>query len=346
MPTQTITPDDPLQLVGHVLDGTYRVDAVVGEGGFGIVYRALHLQFDALVAVKCLKIPWTAKPEVREAFLAKFSEEAKLLLQLSKGTLGIVHSIASGALDTPAGIWAPYFVLEWLDGESMESVLGKRRAQGLRGCPLAEAIEWLDMPARALAYAHTKRVAHRDIKPANLFVLRDEDGGSNPVPTIKVLDFGIAKAMEQDQRAAVKGFTTLGYSTFSPKYAASEQVDVRLGSTGPWSDVYSFALVMVEVLTDRQAVDSEDAVSLMLEVLNPLVRPTPRSRGAFVAQAVEDVFAKALQVNPSDRFQSMGEFWRALAVATQGDSVSISAPSTGSGGCRGGTDVRYRKRCG
>ena len=229
--------DDPLMLVGQTLDGTYRIDSVVGEGGFGVVYRAFHLGFQEYVAVKCLKVP-PVRSDVREAFLAKFRDEAKLLFKLSKKTIGIVQSIAVGATNTPSGAWAPYFVLEWLDGESFEEVLEKRREQGGQGRPLVEVARWLDGPAQALALAHSHSIAHRDIKPANLFVLREAKDKAGAVPAIKLLDFGIAKVMGQDHSGSAQGLTTLGYSAFSPKYAAPEQVDPRLGAAGPWSDVY------------------------------------------------------------------------------------------------------------
>ena len=79
-----MTAEDPLSLLGEVLDGTYRLDALVGEGGFGVVYRAHHLGFEEDVAVKCLKIPGALSPQTREAFLRKFREEGKLLSKLAQ----------------------------------------------------------------------------------------------------------------------------------------------------------------------------------------------------------------------------------------------------------------------
>jgi serine/threonine protein kinase len=313
---------DPLSLVGQVLDGTYRIDSLVGEGGFGVVYRAFHLGFEEPVAVKCLKIPGTLSPAMRDAFLAKFREEGKLLFQLSKGTLGIVRSIAVGDTLSPSGVWAPYFVLEWLDGESLADAMKVRRAQGFRGRPLAEVMRWLQRPAQALAYAHERRVAHRDIKPANLFVVRSDP---ESIPPIKILDFGIAKAMEQGPNDLGRALTQAGFSAFTPQYAAPEQFDPRIGPTGPWSDVYSFALVVVELLTDRLPVAGDDAIGLMQSTLNPSSRPTPRSKGLNVPESVERVFARALNIDPTLRFADVGGFWDALVAAESESSPRVQA---------------------
>ncbi|MFW5741467.1 MAG: serine/threonine protein kinase [Myxococcota bacterium] len=312
-----MTARDPLSLVGSVLDRTYRIDSLVGEGGFGVVYRAFHLGFEELVAVKCLKIPGSLSPQTQDAFLRKFREEGKLLFQLSKGTLGIVRSIAVGDTTSPTGIWAPYFVLEWLEGESLADVLRARRAQGLCGRPLADVLQYLDRPARALAFAHGKRVAHRDIKPANLFVVRDDE--PSHAPTIKVLDFGIAKAMEEGPADLRKAMTNTGFSSFTPQYAAPEQFDPNIGPTGPWTDVYGFALVVVEMLTDKLPVQGDDAISLMQSTLNPGTRPTPRTKGLDVSEPVERVFARALSVDPGLRFTDVMGFWDALKVASEGE---------------------------
>ena len=316
-----MTRPDPLSLEGSVLDGTYRIDSLVGEGGFGVVYRAFHLGFEQPVAVKCLKIPGSLTPQTREAFLRKFREEGKLLFQLSKGTLGIVRSIALGDTTTPTGIWAPYFVLEWLEGHSLAEILKARRAQGFTGRPLDSVVRYLDRPARALAYAHDKRVAHRDIKPANLFVVRDE--GQSPVPTIKILDFGIAKAMEDGPADLRKAMTQTGFSSFTPLYGAPEQFDPKIGPTGPWTDVYAFTLLVVEMLTDRRPIEGADAMALMKASLDPTIRPTPRTKGAQVSDSVERVFSRALNIDPALRFSDIGGFWDALKLA-----VSEGRPQT------------------
>ena len=323
--------DDPLALVGQVLDGTYRIDALVGEGGFGVVYKAFHLRFEEPVAVKCLKIPGSFAPETREAFLRKFREEGKLLFQLSQGTLGIVRSIALGDVTTPSGVWAPYVVLEWLEGTPLSAIMHDRRRRGMPGRPLSEVMHWLDPPAKALAYAHEKRVAHRDIKPANLFAMRGAMPGE--VPQLKLLDFGIAKVMEEGSDAFRKARTQAGFSSFTPHYAAPEQFDPSIGPTGPWSDVYSFALMAVEMLTDRSAVDGEDAIKLMSAALNKAVRPTPRARGAQVSDAVEQVFARALSVDPAARHPDMSQFWEALRQAAgAGERSVVTAVQPPAGG--------------
>lgn len=316
---------DPFSLIGRVLDGNYRIDSLAGEGSFGVVYKAFHLQFEQPVAVKCLKIPDELLPAEREGFLRRFREEGRLQFQLSQGTFGVVRSIALGDATMPSGLWAPYVVLEWLAGRPLSQVLHERYLKGMQGRPLSEVIEWLELPARALAYAHENRVTHRDIKPGNLFVT--PPSGAGQPPNLRVLDFGIAKVLQEGgERLGGTGNTTC--FCFTPAYGAPEQFDSTLGSSGPWTDVYSFALVAVEMLTDRRVASGSD-IEMAASALNFSVRPTPRNRGAVVSDAVEHVFFRALSVDPSVRYPHLGAFWSALQQAAQlNQPLPAGPPST------------------
>jgi eukaryotic-like serine/threonine-protein kinase len=295
---------DPFSLVGTVLQNEYRVDAVIGEGGFGVVYRGLHLGLEQPIAIKVLKGLELEDPRMQETLFAKFKDEAKLLYTLSQESLTIVRSMDFGALTTPSGAWAPFMVLEWLQGRSLAQDLDARRAQGMRGRSVEEALAILEPAAQGLAVAHKRRVAHRDIKPANFF-LPDVAHG----PRLKVLDFGIAKMMKEGEQAGTRGT----FASFTWLYAAPEQLDPRLGQTGLQTDVYAFALVLTELLTDRPPVDARDVVSILKASTDPTVRPTPRSRGAQnVPDHIEVTCRRALAVDPAARFQSVPEFWDAL----------------------------------
>src|SRR5689334_12391727 len=122
---------DPFGWVGSVIDGQFAVEALAGEGAFGVVYRGRHLGFDAPVAIKCLKIPTGLSSEQQDEFLAKFRAEARLLHQLSRRTMGIVQALDIGAAAAPKGPWTPYIVMEWLEGETLEQDLKRRSAEKL-----------------------------------------------------------------------------------------------------------------------------------------------------------------------------------------------------------------------
>ncbi|HRI70966.1 MAG TPA: protein kinase, partial [Polyangium sp.] len=160
---------DPFGWVGQTIDGKFRVEAVVGEGGFGVVYRAQHLGLGEPVAVKCLKIPLSLPPADRERFHQSFLEEGRILRRLSRSTAAVVQALDVGAAVAPNGAWTPYLVLEWLRGESLEDHLAKRREQGRAKMSLADAVELLEPAAMAIAAAHDEGIAHRDIQPANFF---------------------------------------------------------------------------------------------------------------------------------------------------------------------------------
>jgi serine/threonine-protein kinase len=314
---------DPFGLVGTILEGQYRVERVVGEGGFGVVYRGFHMTFEQPIAIKALKIP-ALDVATQNSILAKFREEARLLYVLSQASLNVVRSIGFGAVNPPRGGWMPFVVLEWLEGRSLAADLAERRAGGKGGRSLAETMALMEPAARGLIAAHHQRVVHRDVKPANFFLTKT--GDVPPVPTMKVLDFGIAKVLLDN--AAAQPATA--FVSFTPFYAAPEQLDTRLGAVGLHTDVYSFALILVEVLSGRLPVDGQEMIALLREATDPARRPTPRARGVGVAEGVESVFARALSIDPRARHADLEQFWEALtkAVAAANPTGTIAIPST------------------
>ncbi len=307
---------DPLGLVGVTLDGQFDVGDVVGEGGFGVVYKGRHRGLEQPVAIKVLKVLSVDDQRMQEDLFAKFREEARLLYTLSQESLNIVRAIHYGSVTTPSGLWAPYMVLEWLEGRSLAEDVVARRQRGMRGRSVAETLDLLEPVAAGLSVAHARKVAHRDIKPANVFLARAEQG-----QRVKVLDFGIAKLVQEGEtsgtRSALGAFTWL--------YAAPEQIDPRVGPTGLATDVYAFALLATELLTDREPVDAKDVITIMRASQDPLVRPTPRQRGAAVPDDLEIVLRRALAIDPRARFQTIQELWTALAKARSSTSVVSSA---------------------
>jgi serine/threonine-protein kinase len=313
---------DPFEIVGTILDGRYRIDEVVGEGGFGVVYRAFHLGFDAAIAIKVLKVPQGLKAEEREELLATFHQEGKLLFELSKVSVTFVQVMEKGVLRRQGMPFAPYLVLEWLNGRTLDADLNERRARGQAGRSLDEVIALLDPVAEALALAHIDwKVAHRDVKPENIFLVRGTRGGM----ATKLLDFGIAKVMTSTGSAALNDPTLKGSGGLTPQYAAPEQWNLKYGHTGPWSDVYALALVCVELLTGKRALEGNEPGQLFGATIDP-ERPTPSRRGVAVSAPVEQVFLRALAVRPEQRYREMRSFWDALRAAST-DRASLPVPA-------------------
>jgi serine/threonine-protein kinase len=314
--------DDPFGWVGATVDGKYRVDELVGRGGFGIVYRAHHLGFEEKVALKCLKLPKELQGGDRDRFRDSLVAEGRLLLQLSRATTGVVQALDVGAVVSPSKIWTPYLVLEWLEGSPLDRDLSDRRKKDEGGRTLGEALELLDGAVRALGVAHGMGIAHRDIKPANLFLV--EVAGKR---TIKVLDFGIAKVLAESD-SVTRAFEETGgtVQAFTARYGAPEQFSRRFGATGPWTDVFSLALVFVEVVLGAPALDGTDAAQLFVAASDKLIRPTLRGRGGFdPGDAVEAVLATALSVDPRERYPNATAFWDALTSAAKNEPARLSA---------------------
>ena len=312
--------EDPFGWVGHVLDEKYRIDSVVGEGGFGVVYRAHHLGFEQAVAVKCLKVNKNLDPAAHDAFLKKFLAEGKLLHRLSRATADVVQALDVGVATSPNGIETPYLVLEWLDGTTLDKELRSRRGTTM---PLDEALALLEPAARGLAVAHDQGVSHRDVKPANM-MLTDVGGRL----TLKVVDFGIAKAPSDEPTANASPHDGLGsgMTAFTPRYGAPEQFSRKFGPTGTWTDVYALALILVELVTGAPALEGDDPVQLYVATSDLENRPTLRKRGADVPEAFDAAVAKALEVDPQKRYPTAGEFWDALHAAIDRPKIQSVRP--------------------
>jgi serine/threonine-protein kinase len=310
---------DPFGLVGQVLDGHFRVDRWVGEGGFSVVYQGTHIGLSEPIAVKCLKLPFSLGSALVESFVRRFRDESRLHYRLSQGNLHIVRSIASGTTLAPAtSALVPYTVLEWLDGQSLAEDFAERRARGLNGRPLSEIVKLLDSAVDAVAYAHAQGVIHRDLNPGNLFLARTAGGTK-----LKVLDFGVAKILSDSALAMGPSARTLGnVRMFAPAYGAPEQFDDRIGVVGAWTDVYALSLVVLEALTDRSVVEGEHLGEFAMRALDKENRPTPRSLGVAVGDEVESVLTRATALNPADRPQDAGEFWGMLKHALRVDGQS------------------------
>ncbi len=295
---------DRFGLVGRRLDGGYEIEAAVGEGGHGVVYRARRVATSERVAIKVLKVPADATDEKRHGFVARFRDEALLLARLDHPA--VVRALDSGVATTAAGASVPWTAFEWVDGRSLTAWLAARDGAPLR--PRA-ALALLRPVFEALSRAHSMGVVHRDIKPDNIMVI--ERGGS---ATTRVLDFGIAKTMQPGEATVTTGETRTNSPVrrFSQEYAAPEQLSgIR---TGPWTDVHGLALVLTEAIVGRRAYDGENTMALTAAALSPM-RPTPGALDVDIG-AWEHIIERALSLQASERYPNAGEMLAALDVAT------------------------------
>ncbi len=324
-------PNDPFGLVGQVLDGQFRVDHFIGEGGFSIVYRGTHIGLDEPIAIKCLKLPSALGSALVDSFVMRFRDESRLHYKLSQGHLHIVRSMASGTTNASVtSALVPYTVLEWLEGHSLAEEFAERRQRALPRRSLAEVVKLFDSAIDAVAYAHAQGVVHRDLNPGNFFLAKTRSGVK-----LKVLDFGVAKVMADSALAMGPIARTLGnMRMFAPAYGAPEQFDDNVGPVGAWTDVYAIALVLLEALTDRTVREGEHIGEFARQALAANQRPTPRALGLQVGDEVERVLGAAASIVPAERPRDAGELWGMLkhamiADALVGESTSHRPPGAG-----------------
>jgi serine/threonine protein kinase len=278
------TPD----LTGKTLDGRYRLDALVGQGGFGMVYAAEDLRLGRRVAVKVIKPWWADDPEWTD----RFEQEAQLAASLNHP--GIVAVYDSGR-DRRHGL---FIVCELVDGESLAEFARRRpMAAATAAAMMASALD-------ALAVAHALGIVHRDIKPQNVLVA----SGSGAV---KVTDFGVARLAAGMTDSSASG-TVVG----TPKYMSPEQSAGR--AVGPASDLYAVGVVLYELLAGRVPFDGENHFAIAMQHHGDPVPPLPAS----VPQALRDIVERALAKVPAQRFPTAVGMANALRLATDEDHAS------------------------
>lgn len=315
--------DDPLDLVGDVLGDHFCVDSVAGEGGLSVVYRGHHVQVGSPVAIKCLALPQTLDTDFSRPIVESFLEGSRLHYELGRGSLTIAQTLASGSTLAPrTGATVPYMVREWFEGESLARTLAGRRAEladgkALPRRSLADAIRLLEHVAEGLAYAHGRGVVHHALRPSNVF-LAVSDG----VTRSKILDFGVGRAVDQASETLAPRARVL-----EPAYAAPEQLVRTLGDPGPQADVYTLALLVLEVLADRPVVDEPDVPKAMLKVLDPAARPSAKAMGLDLPEDVARVLERALSLDPTRRPSDAGAFWAALVEAAAREGTLLLRPA-------------------
>lgn len=287
-------------LIGTVLDGKYRLDAPLGAGGMGTVFRAMHLLIERPVAVKVLNPRLVSDPAAQE----RLRREARAAGRLR-------HTNAVAVTDfgqTSEGV--VYIVMELLEGISLRDLLTTRNA------PLEPelAVEIMLQAAAAVAAAHEAGIIHRDLKPGNIFILERK----NNLPIVKVLDFGIAKvaASEEDTNdptandvASSMTLTETGVMIGTPRYMSPEQCDgMRLT---PAADVYSLGVILYEMLSGAPPFSGATPLAVALKHSAEAPRPL-REIIATIPDELDEVALHALAKKPEERPQNAGEFRREL----------------------------------
>jgi hypothetical protein len=297
-------------LTGRTLCGRYRIDAVIGRGGMGAVYRASDERLGRAVAVKVIGI--VAHDEDDHARLqGRFLREAKAAAALHHPNVVSVYDFGS---DPDVGL--DFLVMELLQGEDLAVRLART------GPPPAHvSLSILRQAARGLAAGHRVGLVHRDVKPGNLFL---ETSDHPDEPHVRVLDFGIAQVSGEE--GTMTHLTEYGRSPFSPAYASPEQMrgDDRLS---PSSDVFSLAAVGYNLLTGTRAFTSSDGPRMEQEVADA-VRLLPE-RAPTLPPHVHDALVRGLSIHPAARFADAAQMADALnGVAVPAAAAAVHAAPT------------------
>ena len=286
---------DPM--LGRVIDGRYRVDAVIGEGGMGIVYGATHAVLGKKFAVKVLRGEMAKDADV----VQRFMQEAQAATSI--GHENIIDISDFGRLPDES----VYFVMEYLEGEALTSLI--KRGGSI---PMRDALKIIRQMASALGAAHDRGIVHRDLKPDNVQLIpRGADQ-----QFVKVLDFGIAKVGGASSKLTKTGmiFGTPHY--MSPEQAAGQTVDQR-------TDIYALGVIMYEMFTGKVPFDADTFMGILSKhMFEPPVPPS--ERGARTLGALEDVILKALTKKPEDRYQGMGDLIADLDRVAAGGTVDLA----------------------
>jgi serine/threonine protein kinase len=291
-----------LPRVGDVVAGKYEVERVLGQGGMGIVVAARHKQLGELIAIKLLHPSAALDGEA----VARLMREARATISIKSEH--VVRIIDVGTLDSGS----PYILMEFLKGNDLSAVL---HAQGYLAIP--DAIDYLLQASEAIAEAHARGIVHRDLKPSNLFLSQRTDGSS----LVKVLDFGISKAMVHEDQAPMS--LTATRAVFgSPLYMSPEQVR-SAKRVDERTDIWALGIILHELLTGSLPFVGETMPGVLASIAADPPEPL-RTRRPDAPEGLEQVILRCLVKDVAGRFQTVAEMATALGpFAPPGAELSI-----------------------
>lgn len=301
----TFPPDagETLLEPGTLLEERFRIEAHIGSGGMGEVYRAAHVHLKRPVALKLLKRALAADPEM----WVRFQREAELVSQLESPHIVRVFDFGR----TSAG--QPFLAMEYVEGTGLDSEVARGPLEPAR------VVSILRQVCDGLAEAHALGVVHRDLKPANLVLGKKRDG----TELAKILDFGIARAADKGTPADGR-LTQLGMVVGTPLYLAPEQA--LASSLDERTDIYALGCVAYELLTGKPPFVAEELAKIIsMQLTQPPDDPVTRKPELARHRALCDVVLKALAKSKADRFPNVAELSKALEQAL----IVGSAATTG-----------------
>ena len=263
------------------------------------VYRARDIRLDRVVAIKTMRADLARD----RAFQGRFRREAQSASSLNNPSIVAVYDTGE---DMSTGVPVPYIVMEYVDGRTVRDLL----IEGHRLLP-QRALEIISGVLRALEYSHQAGIVHRDIKPGNVMVTKNGD--------IKVMDFGIARAMSDAQATMTQTAQVIGTAQYlSPEQARGERVDAR-------SDLYSTGCLMYELLTGRPPFTGDSPVAIAYQHVRE--NPVPPSRlDPDMPPWADAIVLRAMAKSPNDRYQSAAEMQADIQRAASGVQVAAMAP--------------------
>ena len=305
--------------VPDTVDNRYKVLEVIGTGAMATVYAAEDTRLGRKVALKILR-PEQAQDDT---FRARFKREAEAVASLNNPAIVAVYDTGSynpsqdggESASSEEGTAIPYIVMEYVEGHTLRSILSRGGH-----LPVRDALGYSEQLLGALQYSHSMGIIHRDIKPANIMVLErtSEDIAKGQPGQIKVMDFGISRAIEEAGEALTKANVVMGSARYmSPEQVSGKEVDAR-------SDLYSAACVIYEMIAGRSPFDAESNVDLAAKHLSDIPEPPSKFTPLEVPAGLDAVVLKGLAKNPDERYQSAAEFAQALvSVVRPGEETVV-----------------------
>jgi eukaryotic-like serine/threonine-protein kinase len=269
----------------------YEVEAVLGRGGMGVVYKARHLRLQRPVALKMLVAGAYASPQERERFL----REAEAVAGLRHANIVQVHDVGDHE-------GKPYFTMEYVEGGNLAQQLAGTPQPGRQAAALVATL------AEALWVAHLDGIVHRDLKPANILLTADG--------TPKIADFSLARRLDGEA-----GLTLSGATVGTPGYMAPEQARGKTRELGPAVDVYALGAILYELLTGRPPFRGETPAETVQQVIHQ--EPVPPSRlDARVTRDLETICLKCLDKEPQRRYVTAAILAEDLQRFLRGDAIA------------------------